>query len=180
MIDRFTNVHVALPPPPSRLYLPVNVVLPGLSPLMTDDALARCKVPEARVTELASTAVMALAPVPAKDMKQDTAPELPVMPLVTDSSTLPEAGTVSVTAGPTEVRSAYVSDDVTWLAATLSATVSPVPEPGGPWAPVAPLAPVGPRDPVAPVAPVGPRAPVGPWAPGGPCGPVAPVAPVGP
>jgi len=106
MIDRFTNVHVALPPPPSRLYFPVNVVLPGVSPLRTDDALARCKVPEARVTALASTAVTLLAPVAAKDMKQDTAPELPVMPLVTDTSTLPEAGTVNVTAGPTVGRSA--------------------------------------------------------------------------
>lgn len=106
MIERFTNVHVALPPPPSRLYFPVNVVLPGVSPLRTDAALARCKVPEARVTELPSTAAMALAPVPANDMKQDTAPELPVMPLVTDTSTLPEAGTVNVTTGPTVVKSA--------------------------------------------------------------------------
>jgi hypothetical protein len=106
MIDLLTNVHVALPPPPSRLYFPLNVVLPGLSPARTDDALALCKVPEARVTELASTAVTVLAPVPANAMKQDTAPELPVMPLVTDTSTLPEAGTVNVTAGPTVVRSA--------------------------------------------------------------------------
>lgn len=113
MIDRFTNVHVALPPPPSRLYFPVKVVLPGLSPLRTDAALARCKVPEARVTALASTAATLLAPVAANAMKQDTAPELPVMPLVTDTSTLPEAGTVSVTAGPTVVRSAYVNDGVT-------------------------------------------------------------------
>ena len=44
------------------------------------------------------------APVPANDMEQDTAPELPVMPLVTDTSTLPEAGTVSVTAGPGVVK----------------------------------------------------------------------------
>ena len=106
MIDLFTNVHDALPPPPSRLYFPVKVVLPGLSPVRTDVALARCKVPAARVTALASTAVKVLAPVPAKDMKQDTAPELPVMPLVTDTSTLPEAGIVSVTAGPTVVKSA--------------------------------------------------------------------------
>ena len=106
MIDLLTNVHVALPPPPSRLYFPVKVVLPGLSPLRTADALARCKVPEARVTALASTAAIVLAPVPANDMKQDTEPELPVMPLVTDTSTLPEAGIVSVTAGPTVVRSA--------------------------------------------------------------------------
>ena len=106
MIERLTNVHVALPPPPSRLNFPVKVVLPGLSPARTEDALARCKVPEARVTEFASTAVMALAPVPENDMKHDTAPELPVMPLVTETSTLPEAGTVNVTAGPTVVRSA--------------------------------------------------------------------------
>lgn len=105
MIDLLTNVHDPLPPPPSRLYFPVKVVLPGLSPLRTDDALARCKVPEARVTALASTAVTMLAPVLANDMKQDTAPELPVMPLDTETSTLPVAGTVNVTAGPTVVRS---------------------------------------------------------------------------
>lgn len=106
MIDLLTNVHVALPPPPSRLYFPVKVVLPGLSPLRTDDALARCNVPEARVTALASAAATLLAPVAANDMKQDTAPELPVIPLVTDTSTLPDAGIVSVTAGPAVVRSA--------------------------------------------------------------------------
>jgi len=106
MIDLFTKVHVALPPPPSRLYFPVKVVLPGLKPARTDDALARCNVPEARVTALASTAVTLLAPVAANDMKQDTAPELPVIPLVTDTSTLPDAGIVSVTAGPAVVRSA--------------------------------------------------------------------------
>ena len=106
MIDLFTNVQVALPPPPSRLYLPVNVVLPGVSPLRTADALARCNVPDASVTELASEAAVMLAPAVANDMKQDTAPELPVMPLVTETSTLPEAGTVNVTAGPAVVRSA--------------------------------------------------------------------------
>ena len=106
MIDRFTKVHDPLPPPPSRLYFPVKTVLPGVSPLRTDAALARCNVPEARVTELASAAAIVLAPVAAKDMKQDTEPELPVMPLVTDTRTLPEAGTVNVTAGPTVVRSA--------------------------------------------------------------------------
>lgn len=105
MIDRFTNVHDPLPPPPSRLYFPVKVVLPVPSPARTDDALALCKVPEARVTELASEAAMLLAPVLANDMKQDTEPELPVMPLDTETSTLPEAGTVNVTAGPTVVRS---------------------------------------------------------------------------
>ena len=100
MIDLFTNKHVAAPPPPSRLYIAVSVVLPGVSPLRTDDALARCKVPAARVTALASMAGKMFAPVPANDMKQDTAPELPIMPLVADTSTLPEAGTTSVTTGP--------------------------------------------------------------------------------
>src|SRR5262245_50595913 len=105
MIERFTNVHDPLPPPPSRLYFPLKVVLPGVSPARTDDALARCNVPEARVTELASAAARLLAPVLPNDMKQDTDPELPVMPLVTEISTLPEAGTVNVTAGPPVVRS---------------------------------------------------------------------------
>ena len=100
MIDLFTNAQVAAPPPPSRLYIAVNVVLPAFGRVRTDVALARCKVPAERVTALASAAAKVLAPVPANDMTQDTAPELPVMPLVTDTSTLPEAGIVSVTAGP--------------------------------------------------------------------------------
>ena len=104
MIDLFTNAQVAEPPPPSRLYIAVNVVLPALSEVRTDVALDRCKVPAERVTELASVAAKMFAPVPANDMEQDTAPELPVMPLVTDTSTLPEAGTVSVTAGPGVVK----------------------------------------------------------------------------
>ena len=104
MIDLFTNAQVAEPPPPSRLYIAVNVVLPAVSELRTDVALDRCKVPDERVTAFASVAVKALAPEAANDMEQDTAPELPVMPLVTDTSTLPEAGTVSVTRGPAVVR----------------------------------------------------------------------------
>ena len=104
MIDLFTNAHVAEPPPPSRLYIAVNVVLPAVSELRTDVALDRCKVPEERVTALASVAAKVLAPEAANDMKQDTAPELPVMPLVTDTSTLPEAGIVTVTAGPGVAR----------------------------------------------------------------------------
>jgi hypothetical protein len=104
MIDLFTNAQVAEPPPPSRLYIAVNVVLPAVSELRTDVALDRCKVPEERVTALASVAAKVLAPEAANDMKQDTAPELPVMPLVTDTSTLPEAGTVSVARGPAVVR----------------------------------------------------------------------------
>jgi|SRR5690349_7225066 len=105
MIERFTNVQVPLPPPPSRLYFAVKVVLPGVRPLRTDEALARCNVPDASVTALASTAAAVLAPDEANETKHETAPELPVMPLVTETSTLPEAGTVSVTAGPPVVRS---------------------------------------------------------------------------
>jgi hypothetical protein len=160
MIERFTNVQVPLPPPPSRLYLAVKVVLPGVRPLSTADALARCSTPDERVTALASEAATLLAPAPANDTKQDTAPELPVMPLVTERRTRPEAGIVSVTAGPTVPRSAYVVDAVVCEAATLSATVPEVP--------VEPVAPVGPRAPVVPFAPVVPLAPVVPFAPVGP------------
>jgi hypothetical protein len=160
MIERLTNVQLPLPPPPSRLYLAVKVVLPGVRPLRTADALARCNVPDARVTALASTAAALLAPDAANDTKHETAPELPVMPLVTETRTLPEAGTVNVTAGPPVVRSTYVVDVVVCDAATLSATVPAVP--------VEPVAPVGPRAPVTPFAPVVPFAPVEPFAPVGP------------
>src|SRR5262245_5144719 len=112
MIERFTNVQLPLPPPPSRLYFAVIVVLPGVSPLRTADALARCNVPVASVTALASAAAIVLAPERANDTKHDTEPELPVMPLVTDTSTLPEAGIVNVTAGPPVARSTYVVDVV--------------------------------------------------------------------
>ena len=104
MIDLFTNAQVAAPPPPSRLYIAVNVVLPAFGKVRTDDALDRCKVPAERVTALASVATKVLAPEAANDMEQDTEPELPIMPLVTDTSTLPEAGIVSVTAGPAVFR----------------------------------------------------------------------------
>jgi hypothetical protein len=104
MIDLFTNAQFAAPPPPSRLYIALNVVLPAFGKVRTDVALDRCKVPAERVTALASVAANVLAPEAANDMKQDTAPELPVMPLVTDTSTLPEAGIVSVTTGPAVVR----------------------------------------------------------------------------
>ena len=112
MIERFTNVQLPLPPPPSRLYFAENVVLPGIRPLTTADALARCNTPDERVTALASAAARVLAPVAANDTKHDTDPELPIMPLVTETSTLPEAGTVNATAGPLVVRSTYVVDAV--------------------------------------------------------------------
>lgn len=112
MIERFTNVQLPLPPPPSRLYFVVNVVLPGVRPLRTAEALALCNVPDDRVTAFASTALTLLAPDEANETKQETAPELPVMPLVTETSTRPEGGTVSVTAGPVVVRSMYVVDAV--------------------------------------------------------------------
>src|SRR5262245_3383026 len=110
MIERFTNVQLPLPPPPSRLYFAVKVVLPGVRPLRTADALARCNVPDASVPALASSAASELAPDAANDTKHDTAPELPVMPLVTDTSTLPEAGIANVTAGPPDARSTYAVD----------------------------------------------------------------------
>jgi hypothetical protein len=113
MIERFTNVQLPLPPPPSRLYFAVKVVLPGVRPLRTADALALCNTPDERVTALASLAARALAPEDANDTKQDTAPELPVMPLVTDTRTLPEAGTANVAVGPAVARSTYVVDVVT-------------------------------------------------------------------
>ena len=112
MIERFTKVHVPLPPPPSRLYFAVKVVEPGVRPLRTAEALARCSTAAESVTAFASLAAAVLAPDAANETKQDTAPELPSMPLVTDTRTLPEAGMVKVIAGPTVPRSTYVVEAV--------------------------------------------------------------------
>ena len=105
MIDLFESVQLAPPPPPASLYLPVNVVLPGVRELSTDEALARCRVDPERITAFASAAATVLAPVAANDMKHETEAEVPAAPVVTETRTLPEAGTVTVTAGPTVARS---------------------------------------------------------------------------
>jgi hypothetical protein len=105
MIDLFENVQLAPPPPPANLYFPVKVVLPGARELSTDDALARCRVAPERITAFGSAAAAVLAPLAANDMKQEDEAALPAAPVVTETRTLPEAGTVTVAAGPTVPRS---------------------------------------------------------------------------
>lgn len=104
MIARFENVQVRLPEP-SALYFAVNVVLPGASPLRTDVADARCNAAPARMTAFASAAATVFAPVAAYDIRHDVELALPNTSVVTETSTLPEAGTVTVAAGPTVVKS---------------------------------------------------------------------------
>jgi hypothetical protein len=105
MIDRFESEQLAPPPPPANLYFPVKVVLPGARELSTDEALERCRVDPERITAFASAAATLLAPVAAKDMKHETEAEVPAEPVVTDTRTRPEGGTVTVTMGPTVARS---------------------------------------------------------------------------
>jgi hypothetical protein len=104
MSDRFANVQLAAPPP-DTLYLAVRVVAPGVSPMRTAVALARCWAEPAWINAFASDAVMVLAPVPANDMKHAVELALPISEAVRETNTLPEAGIVTLVVGPTVVRS---------------------------------------------------------------------------
>jgi hypothetical protein len=101
-MERFANTQLALPPP-ATLYLAVKVVLPGLRPSRTDDALERSWAVPAWITAFASTAAV---PPTAKDMKHDVEMALPSAAVVTDTRTFPEAGTVTMIVGPGVARSA--------------------------------------------------------------------------
>jgi hypothetical protein len=103
IIALFAYVQVRLPVP-CVLYCAVNVVLPGVRPLRTDVADARCTADPARMTAFASKAAAVFAPLMAYDIRHEVAAALPVMALVTPTSTLPDAGTVTVTDGPGVVR----------------------------------------------------------------------------
>ena len=69
--------------------------------MRTDEALARWNALPPRAAAFASAAVACvLAPLMANDVKQDWPLLLSDIPAVISTSTLPEAGTVKVTAGP--------------------------------------------------------------------------------
>src|SRR5262245_37264091 len=88
------------------LYLAVKVVLPGVKPVRTNDALAFWKSLPMRFSavELSTGGGTLLAPVMANDMYP--LPPAPVrMPAVTVTSTSPDAGTFTVTAGPGDAKS---------------------------------------------------------------------------
>lgn len=129
MIARFEYVQFRLPEP-AALYLAVKTVLPGVSPLRTEFADARCNADPARITAFESTAATVFAPVEAYDIKHDVELAFPNTSVVTETSTLPEAGTVSVTEGPTVVRSPYVVKVLDSAVAIVLPTVPAVP--GGP------------------------------------------------
>ena len=101
-IDRFENVAVPLP---LILYLAVKVLLPGVSPLTTNDAVDCCKSLPRRITDRVSVAAIVVAPLTANAMNMLVEPLVAFMPDVTATSALPEAGIVTVTVGPTVARS---------------------------------------------------------------------------
>ena len=70
-----------------------------VSPLTIDTAVARCSDDPARINAVASEAA---TPDPANDIKQDVALALPCIWDVTETSTTPEAGTVTVAEGPAD------------------------------------------------------------------------------
>jgi hypothetical protein len=82
----------------------VNVVLAAVSPPRTDVAEARCRACPARITAFASEAATVFPPLAAKDIRHEVEALFPVVAVVTETSTLPEAGTITVTEGPTVVR----------------------------------------------------------------------------
>jgi hypothetical protein len=91
-----------VPVPAVTRYFAVMTRLPGASPVTTLDALARITEPPVFSSAVPSAAVI---PVPEKLMNALLLPVLPFMAAVTLTSTLPLAGTVTVTDGPTVVRS---------------------------------------------------------------------------
>jgi hypothetical protein len=95
-MDRFWNVAV----PPWVLYTEVKVVVPGVKPLRTKDALAFWKALPNRFNAVESLPVEVFAPLIANDMYPAPPPVLHSMPAVTATSTIPDAGTFTVTAGP--------------------------------------------------------------------------------
>jgi hypothetical protein len=98
-IDRLRNVAVPL----LVLYTAVKVVLPAFKPLRTNDALAFWKSLPTWFSAVESSvgAATVLAPLITNDMNPLPLLLLVVMPAVTEMRTRPDAGTTSVTAGPT-------------------------------------------------------------------------------
>jgi hypothetical protein len=86
------------------LYFPVKVVLPGVKPVRRNVALAFTNWLPCRFSAKVSLAADVLAPLTANPIY----PALPLllsMPAVTETSTMPDVGTTTVTAGPTVVKS---------------------------------------------------------------------------
>jgi hypothetical protein len=100
---RFWNVAVPL----FVRYFAVKVVLPEVSPVRTNVALAFWKSLPMRFSavELSIGGATLFAPLIANDMYPLPPPVLVSMPAVTAMSTLPDAGTTTVIAGPTVPRS---------------------------------------------------------------------------
>ena len=94
----FLASNVALPAPTS-LYWAVMVQAPGVRPAISDVALARTSSLPATRSEIASDAAVA-GQVALADMKPAAPPVLPSISAVRITSTLPEAGTVTLTDGP--------------------------------------------------------------------------------
>ncbi len=100
-IALFAKVQVRLPVP-CALYCAVKVVLPGVSPLTT--AAADARVSSEPETSKAFESDATSPPLDANDIRQFVPLALPINAAVTVTSTLPEAGTVTVADGPGVVR----------------------------------------------------------------------------
>jgi len=94
------------PVPPETRYFAVNMSDPfAVRPVTMNDAVAACRLLPPRINAFPSEAALVSVPVIAKPMKSEPPPVVFAVPAETDTSTLPDAGIVTVTAGPTVARS---------------------------------------------------------------------------
>jgi hypothetical protein len=90
--------------PPVVLYCAVNVVLPGVKPVSRNVALDFTNWFPCWFSANVSLAADAFAPLTTNPI-YPALPLLLTMPAVTEISTMPEAGTTTVIAGPTVAKS---------------------------------------------------------------------------
>ena len=86
-------------------YTAVKVIdAPGGKPVRTKVAVAFWRLLPRRFSAVVSLPVEVLTPLIANDMYPRAAPWVVLIPAVTETSTHPDAGTVTVTAGPGVVK----------------------------------------------------------------------------
>jgi hypothetical protein len=87
-------------------YFAVTVMLaPGVRPVRTDAADARCTVAPASSTEFTSTGATVFPPLMAYDIKHVVELVEVLIAAATEKSTFPVGGTITVCVGPTVARS---------------------------------------------------------------------------
>src|SRR5215211_5293798 len=130
------------------------------------------------MTALVTDGARVFAPVMAYDISQEVEAELPTIAAVTETRTVPEAGTSTVTEGPGVGSGPKSVEVVDSGVATASLSTPRIPGgPAGPCGSVGPSGPAGPAGPVAPTGPICPAGPTGPVSPAGPGDPGGPWAP---